>query len=167
MFINPDGSALINDIVRAAIANGLGFSASTKSLTSPGAGTFPQSLFNPTGNLKTFIVYSVKVASASVGPHSLQTTNADPALGTASTVSNDKSNGGTATASASLTNVSTAPGASVFKVTLPPANQLAEFLLNNEVRILQPGQGLEVFANLTAAAAYFSEFCWVELPQFA
>jgi hypothetical protein len=157
---------LTADQIRAWIANGQAFSASTGMLNSAsGTNNYALSIFNPNNSGKNILVYSIQVANGSGGITAiLQRVTADPAF-TAVTPLNAKL-GGSASAIAGhvsqATSNQTLSGAYDQVITL--ASTTMELLTNGAAILLPNGgnNGLVTYIQTYSAAINSILMRWVE-----
>jgi hypothetical protein len=157
---------LTADQIRAWIANGQGFSASTGMLNSAsGTNNYALSIFNPNNSGKNILIYSIQVANGSGGITAiLQRVTADPAF-TAVTPLNAKL-GGSASAIAGhvsqATSNQTLSGAYDQVITL--ASTTMELLINGAAILLPNGSnnGLITYIQTYSAAINSILMRWVE-----
>lgn len=157
-------AALITeDQIRAWIANGQGYAATTGKQTSASAVLTGLSIFNPSNSGKTIIVYSAKTGTAANAFYQLNAgITSDPALGTTATIVNLKGGGPNSIASATYANVAVTPAGSQVEAIQMVANNLVEFLTNGAVLVLPAGYGTEILAN-TSTNNWFAGAKWVEV----
>jgi hypothetical protein len=157
---------ITEDQIRAWIANGQAFSASTGMLNSAsGTNNYALSIFNPNNSGKNILVYSIQVANGSGGITAiLQRVTADPAF-TAVTPLNAKL-GGSASAIAGhvsqATSNQTLSGAYDQVITL--ASTTMELLINGAAILLPNGSnnGLITYIQTYSAAINSILMRWVE-----
>ncbi len=157
---------LTSDQIRAWIANGQAFSASTGMLNSAsGTNNYALSIFNPNNSGKNILVYSIQVANGSGGITAiLQRVTSDPAF-TAVTPLNAKL-GGSASAIAGhvsqATSNQTLSGAYDQVITL--ASTTMELLINGAAILLPNGgnNGLVTYIQTYSAAINSILMRWVE-----
>jgi hypothetical protein len=155
---------ITEDQIRALIAAGQGFSATTGKQTSGGAIQTGLSLFNPVASGKTLLVYSAKCSTASNGNHQLNTgITTDPALGTPATITNRKGSGGASpVASVTYANVAvTAAGTMAESEQLIGQTALEYLSAPGDCLYLPAGTGIELLLN-TSTNAWMATVKWLE-----
>ena len=156
-------------LIRWATLAGKAFTATTTTQTNGAVGNFPMCLFNPGGNTKTLVVYRivVSVGNTSSSNAQINTVTVDPAYGTNPTILNRSIGGAASTISTTLsytTTSQTLPGASTMLesyreiVTSP-----TELLVNDDIIVLPPGQGITVWNSPAGASAWAINMSWLEI----
>ncbi len=169
--VSPGGNLVTNpaiteDQIRAWIANGQGFSASTGVLNSAaGTNNYALSVFNPSTSGKNILIYSIQVANGSGAMTALlQRVTADPAF-TAVTPLNAKLGG---SASAIAGHVSQATSNQTLSGTYDQVITIASTtmeLLTNGAAILLPNgssEGLVQYIQTYSAAINSILARWIE-----
>jgi hypothetical protein len=157
---------LTSDQIRAWIANGQGFSASTGILNSAsGTNNYALSIFNPNTSGKNILIYSIQVANGSGGTTAiLQRVTADPAF-TAVTPLNAKL-GGSASAIAGHVSQATSNQtlSGTYDQVITIASTTMELLTNGAVILLPNGSnnGLVAYIQTYSAAINSILMRWVE-----
>jgi hypothetical protein len=150
------------DQLRAWIAAGQGFSATSNKLTvTTSFGGL--SLFNPNASGKTMIVYSLKYMVGGNAYNQVNYTTTDPALGTPVTPVNLLNGNGTAAvAVGSLVATGATPAGTLVDMTGNGTNANEQALSGGEVYIIPANKGIAFYSNGTAVLWYAS-FGWVEV----
>jgi hypothetical protein len=157
---------ITEDQMRAWIANGQGFSASTGILNSAsGTNNYALSIFNPNTSGKNILIYSIQVANGSGGMTAiLQRVTADPAF-TAVTPLNAKL-GGSASAIAGHVSQATSNQtlSGTYDQVITIANTTMELLTNGAAILLPNGSnnGLVAYIQTYSAAINSILMRWVE-----
>jgi hypothetical protein len=157
---------ITEDQIRAWIANGQGFSASTGILNSAsGTNNYALSIFNPNTSGKNILIYSIQVANGSGGTTAiLQRVTADPAF-TAVTPLNAKL-GGSASAIAGHVSQATSNQtlSGTYDQVITIASTTMELLTNGAVILLPNGSnnGLVAYIQTYSAAINSILMRWVE-----
>ena len=157
---------ITEDQIRAWIANGQGFSASTGILNSAsGTNNYALSIFNPNTSGKNILIYSIQVANGSGGTTAiLQCVTADPAF-TAVTPLNAKL-GGSASAIAGHVSQATSNQtlSGTYDQVITIASTTMELLTNGAVILLPNGSnnGLVAYIQTYSAAINSILMRWVE-----
>jgi hypothetical protein len=157
---------ITEDQIRAWIANGQGFSASTGILNSAsGTNNYALSIFNPNTSGKNILIYSIQVANGSGGTTAiLQRVTADPAF-TAVTPLNAKL-GGSASAIAGHVSQATSNQtlSGTYDQVITIASTTMELLTSGAVILLPNGSnnGLVAYIQTYSAAINSILMRWVE-----
>ena len=159
--------AITEDQIRAWIANGQGFSASTGVLNSAsGTNNYALSIFNPNISGKNILIYSIQVANGSGGMTALlQRVTADPSFTTVTPL-NAKLGGPLSAIAGHVTQATsnqTLSGNYDQVVTL--AGTMMELLTNGACILLQNGSnnGIVQYVQTYSAAINAIQIRWVEL----
>jgi hypothetical protein len=160
--------AITEDQIRAWIANGQGFSASTGLLNSAsGTNNYPLSVFNPNNSGKSVLVYSIQVSNGSGGMTALlQLVTSNPSFASQITPINMKAGGpSSALPAGAITTATTNQAiAGPYEQVVTLVGTTAE-LLTNGAAILLPGgsnNGLVTYAQTYASAINSILMRWVE-----
>lgn len=155
---------ITEDQIRAWIANGQGFTATTGKLTAGSAITGGLSVFNPNASGKTLIIISLSYIIGNNSFNQLNLTTSDPALGTAVSATNNKAGSGTtsvATCSSANTNVT---AAGTLNMSIGSAsNVFTQAFANGNLLYIPPNNGVAFYSNLSGTNSWAVTFTWVEI----
>ena len=160
--------AITEDQIRAWIANGQGFSATTGILNSAaGTNNYPLSVFNPDNSGKSILLYSVQVSNGSGGQTALlQLVTSNPAFTTQVTPINMKAGGPNSTlpATAITTTTTSQTIAAPYEQVATLAGTTLELLSNGAAILLPSGSnnGLVAYIQTYSAAINAILVRWVE-----
>ena len=166
--VTPGGNPVTNpaitqDQIRAWIANGQGFSASTGILNSAaGTNNYPLSVFNPNNSGKSILLYSIQVSNGSGGMTALlQLVTSNPTFTNPITPINMKAGGPSSVAA--ITAVTTSQTiAAPYEQVVTLASTTLELLTNGAVVLLPSNNGLVAYAQTYGAAINSILMRWVE-----
>ena len=162
--LSVNNPLITEDQIRAWIVNGQGFSATTGKLTSAGAITGGLSVFNPSASGKTLIVFSLVYLIGNNSFNQLDLVSSDPALGTSVSALNNKAGSATSSvASCSSANTSVSPEVTVVISVGSASNTFTQVLLNGNLFVLPPGNGLAFYSNVSGANSWAVTFTWIEI----
>jgi hypothetical protein len=163
LYGNPISGA--EPTIETATRNGQAFTATTQHVTSPGAGNFPMSVFNPVNSNKNVLFYRVKqYTNITAGGNRLYVTTTDPAYATPITPTNLRIGGANSGCNATTTNVS---------VGFPTGTIIAPFsgtfstdydILAGQYVFVPAGTagGIIVVFVFGAAQNYMAQISWLE-----
>jgi hypothetical protein len=155
---------ITEDQMRAWIANGQGFSATTGKLSAGGSITGGLSIFNPSASGKTLIVFSISYIIGNNSFNQLNLTASDPALGTSVPAVNNKAGSATSSiASCSLANTTVTPAGTNVASFGSPSNTFTQILLNGNVFAIPPGNGIVFYSNVSSTNSWAANITWVEI----
>ncbi len=155
---------ITEDQIRAWIANGQGFSATTGKLSAGSSITGGLSIFNPTASGKTLIVFSILYIIGNNSFNQLNLTASDPALGTSVTAVNNKAGSATSSvASCSLANTNVTPAGTNVVSVGSTSNTFTQVLLNSNVFAIPPGNGIVFYSNLSGTNSWAVSITWIEI----
>ncbi len=159
---------LTSDQIRAWIANGQGFSASTGILSSAaGTNNYPLSVFNPSTSGKSILIYSIQVSNGSGGLTALlQLVTSNPAFANQIIPINMKAGGpNSALPAAAITAATTNQAiAAPYEQVVTLASTAMELLTNGAAILLPNGSnnGLVAYIQTYSAAINSILMRWVE-----
>jgi hypothetical protein len=154
---------ITEDQIRAWIANGQGFSATTGKLTAAGSITGGLSVFNPNASGKTLLIFSIRFMIGNNCFNMINFTTSDPALGTSVSAVNMKAANGTssvATCSSSNTNVT--PAGTTFDMVGAGSNTNVQVLANGHALIIPANNGIAFYSNISGANVWYVAMAWIE-----
>ncbi len=155
---------LTEDQLRAWIANGQGFSATTGKLTAGGAITGGISVFNPNASGKTLIIFSLGYIIGNNSFNQINLTTSDPALGTSVAAINNKAGSGTTSvASCSSANTTVTPAGTLCMSIGSASNAFTLALSNGNMLIVPPNNGIAFYSNLSGSNSWAITLTWVEI----
>lgn len=155
---------ITEDQIRAWIANGQGFSATTGKLSAGSSITGGLSIFNPGASGKTLIVFSILYIIANNSFNQLNLTASDPALGTSVPAVNNRAGSATSSiASCSLANTNVTPAGTNVASFGSPTNTFTQVLLNGNVYAVPPGNGIVFYSNVSGTNSWAANITWVEI----
>jgi len=160
--------AITEDQIRAWIANGQGFSASTGILNSAaGTNNYPLSIFNPNNSGKSILLYSIQVANGSGGATALlQLVTSNPAFANQVTPINMKAGGpNSALPAAAITAAATNQAiAAPYEQVVTLASTTLELLTNGAAILLPNGSnnGIVQYVQTYSAAINAVLIRWIE-----
>lgn len=171
--VTPGGNLVTNptiteDQIRAWIANGQGFSASTGILNSAsGTNNYPLSVFNPNNSGKSILLYSIQVSNGSGGATALlQLVTSNPAFANQVTPINMKAGGpASALPAAAITAATTNQAvAAPYEQVVALASTTLELLTNGAAILLPNGSnnGLVMYIQTYSAAINSILARWTE-----
>jgi len=168
--VSPGGNPVTNpaiteDQIRAWIANGQGFSASTGILNSAaGTNNYPLSVFNPNNSGKSVLIYSIQVSNGSGGMTALlQLVTSNPSFTNPITPINMKAGGPNSVAAVTAATTSQTIAAPYEQVVTLASTTLE--LLTNGAAILLPNgsnNGIVQYVQTYSAAINAVLVRWVE-----
>jgi len=162
--LSASNPVITEDQIRAWIANGQGFTATTGKLTAAGAITGGLSVFNPNASGKTLIIFSLAYVIGNNSFNQVNLTTSDPALGTAVSPVNNKAGSATASvASCSSTNTNVTPAGTLSMSIGSASNTLTQVLPNANVLVIPPNNGIAFYSNLSGANSWASTITWIEI----
>ncbi len=154
---------ITEDQIRAWIANGQSFSATTGKQSAAGAINAGFSVFNPAGSGRTLIVYASKLTVGNTAFNVLTLTTSDPVYGTTLTVTNNRAGSSTASVtSATFTNSNVTTVGTANDIIGASANTSAQFFYNGDVLVIPPGNGFAIFVNVSGANNWCVSAEWIE-----
>lgn len=155
---------ITEDQLRAWIANGQGFTATTGKLTAGGAITGGLSIFNPNASGKTLIIISLSYIIGNNSFNQLNLTTSDPALGTTVSPTNNKAGSGTTSVtSCSSANTNVTPAGTLNMSIGSASNTFTQTFTNGNVLSIPPNNGVTFYSNLSGANSWAVTFTWVEI----
>jgi hypothetical protein len=155
---------ITEDQIRAWIANGQGFSATTGKLTAGGSITGGLSIFNPVASGKTLIVFSILYIIGNNSFNQLNLTSSDPALGTSVPAVNNKAGSATSSVtSCSLANTNVTPAGTNVASFGSTSNTFTQVLLNGNVFAVPPGNGIAFYSNVSGTNSWAASITWIEI----
>ena len=155
---------ITEDQIRAWIANGQGFTATTGKLTAGSAITGGLSIFNPNASGKTLIILSLSYIIGNNSFNQLNLTTSDPALGTAVSAANNKAGSGTASvASCSSANTNVSPAGTLNMSIGSASNTFTQAFANGNVLCIPPNNGIAFYSNLSGTNSWAVTVTWVEI----
>ena len=155
---------ITEDQIRAWIANGQGFSATTGKLTAAGSIMGGLSIFNPGASGKTLIVFSVAYIIGNNSFNQLNLTTSDPALGTSVSATNNKASSATSSVtSCSSTNTNVTPVGTIVASVGSASNTFTQALFNGNIFAVPPGNGIAFYSNLSGANSWATTITWIEI----
>ena len=171
--VSPGGNPVTNpaiteDQIRAWIANGQGFSASTGILNSAaGTNNYPLSIFNPNNSGKSILLYSIQVSNGSGGMTALlQLVTSNPAFANQITPINMKAGGPNLVLPAAAITAATTNQAiaTPYEQVVTLASATLELLTNGAAILLPNGSnnGLVAYVQTYAAAINSILMRWIE-----
>jgi hypothetical protein len=171
--VTPGGNPVTNpaiteDQIRAWIANGQGFSASTGILNSAaGTNNYPLSVFNPNNSGKSILIYSIQVSNGSGGMTALlQLVTSNPAFANQITSINMKAAGPNSALPAVAITASTTNQAiaTPYEQVVTLASATLELLTNGAAILLPNGSnnGLVAYIQTYGAAINSILMRWIE-----
>lgn len=157
---------ITQDQIRAWIASGQGFTGTTgKQNAGASNATLGLSVFNPAASGKTLLLFSLKAVFAGANStHVVTLTTADPALGNAAVVTNNKAgNGTTSVASTTFATASQSIVGTLHDYVQTAQNGTLEVFTNGDVVLLMPGYGLTYWMNITSVGGNWGVTAsWIE-----
>ena len=171
--VSPGGNPVTNpaiteDQIRAWIANGQGFSASTGILNSAaGTNNYPLSIFNPNNSGKSILLYSIQVSNGSGGMTALlQLVTSNPAFANQITPINMKAGGPNSALPAAAITAATTNQALVtpYEQVVTLASATLELLTNGAAILLPNGSnnGIVQYIQTYSTAINSILIRWVE-----
>ena len=171
--VSPGGNPVTNpaiteDQIRAWIANGQGFSASTGILNSAaGTNNYPLSVFNPNNSGKSILLYSIQVSNGSGGMTALlQLVTSNPAFANQITPINMKAGGpNSALPAAAITAATTNQAITTpYEQVVTLASATLELLTNGAAILLPNGSnnGIVQYIQTYSTAINSILIRWVE-----
>jgi hypothetical protein len=155
---------ITEDQVRAWIANGQGFTATTGKLTAGSAITGGLSIFNPNASGKTLIIISLSYIIGNNSFNQLNLTTSDPALGTAVSATNNKAGSGTASVTSCSSANTNVTAAGTLNMSIGSAsNTFTQAFANGNVLFIPPNNGIAFYSNLSGTNSWAVTLAWVEI----
>jgi hypothetical protein len=149
--------------MRTWLLNGQGYSATTGKQTAAGAITGGLSVFNPAASGKTLLVSSLTFIIGNNSFNQVNFTTTDPALGTAATVSNNKSGGSASVTSCSYANTNVTVAGTSKDAIGAATNTFVQLFSNGNAYVLPAGTGVVFYSNVSGANVWLCSMSRIEM----
>ncbi len=155
---------ITEDQIRAWIANGQGFTATTGKLTAGSAITGGLSVFNPNASGKTLVIISLSYIIGNNSFNQLNLTTSDPTLGTTVSATNNKAGSGTTSVAACSSANTNVTAAGTLNMSIGSAsNVFTQAFANGNLLYIPPNNGVAFYSNLSGTNSWAVTFTWVEI----